>query len=150
MLSALLLVLVAEASSAQPINIEAGKFEMLLVERKAVYTGDVHVIQGDHAISADELIVFFDEDNKITSMEATGSPARLTDQLKQPPLTVSGDRLDYLFLESTIRVSGNSTLARGDDAMKAETIVYNLDEETARAVGDSQNRIRLTLAPKQP
>ena len=55
-LTALLLVLVAEASSAQPINIEAARFEMLLAERKAVYTGDVYAIQGDHAINADKLV----------------------------------------------------------------------------------------------
>ena len=149
-LTALLLVLVAEASSAQQINIEAAQFEMLLAERKAVYTGDVYAIQGDHAINADKLVVFFDEDNKITSMEASGSPAMLTDQLQQPVLTLSGDKLDYLFLESTVRVSGNCILARGEDSMRAESIVYDLDAETARAVGNSQSRIRLTLAPKQP
>ena len=98
MLTALFVVLVAAANSAQPINIEARQFEMLMAERKAVYTGDVHVTQGDYTINADELVVFFDENNQITVMEATGSPATLTDQVRQPSLLITGDELDYLFV----------------------------------------------------
>ena len=148
MLTALFLVLVVQANSAQPINIEALQFEMLLAERKAVYTGDLEVTQGDYTINADELVVFFDEDNKITVMQATGTPATLTDQLRQPPLLITGDELDYLFVESIVRANGNGILKQGEDFVRAETIVYDLDAQTARATGGRNERVRVTLAPK--
>ena len=147
MLTALFVVLVAAANSVQPINIEARQFEMLLAERKAVYTGDVYVTQGNYTINADELVVFFDEDNQITVMEATGSPATLTDRVRQPPLLITGDSLDYFFEESTVRASGNSILKQGEGSVEADIIVYDLDAETARAFGGEGSRVRLTLAP---
>ncbi len=148
MLTALFLVLVGQANSAQPINIEALQFEMLLAERKAVYTGDVAVTQGNYTINADELVVFFDEDNKITVMQATGTPAALTDQIRQPSLLITGDELDYLFVESIVRANGNGILKQGEDFVRAETIVYDLDAQTARATGGRNERVRVTLAPK--
>ena len=140
MLTALFLVLVVQANSAQPINIEALQFEMLLAERKAVYTGDVEVTQGDYTINADELVVFFDEDNKIAVMQATGTPATLADQIRQPPLLITGDELDYLFVESIVRANGNGILKQGEDFVRAETIVYDLDAQTARATGAGNER----------
>ncbi len=147
MLTALFVVSVAAANSAQPINIEARQFEMLMAERKAVYTGAVYVTQGDYTINADELVVFFDENNQITVMEATGSPATLTDQVRQPPLLITGDELDYFFEKSTVRASGNGVLKQGEGSVEAEVIVYDLDAETARAFGGEGSRVRLTLAP---
>ena len=148
MLTALFLVLAVQANSAQPISIEALQFEMLLAERKAVYTGDVEATQGDYTINADELVVFFDEDNKITVMQAAGTPATLADQLRQPPLLITGDELDYLFVESIVRANGNGILKQGEDFVRAETIVYDLDAQTARATGGRNERVRVTLAPK--
>ncbi len=148
MLTALFLVLVVQANSAQPINIEALQFEMLLAERKAVYTGDVEATQGDYTINADELVVFFDEDNKITVMQATGTPAALTDQIRQPSLLIAGDELDYLFVESIVRANGNGILKQGEDFVRAETIVYDLEAQTARAASGRNERVRVTLAPK--
>jgi lipopolysaccharide export system protein LptA len=147
-LTALFLVLVVQANSAQPISIEALQFEMLLAERKAVYTGDVEATQGDYTINADELVVFFDEDNKITVMQATGTPAALTDQITQPSLLITGDELDYLFVESIVRANGNGILKQGEDFVRAETIVYDLDAQSARATGGGDERVRVTLAPK--
>lgn len=147
MLTALFLVCVAQANSAQPISIEARQFEMLLAERKAVYTGNVEATQGDYTISADELVVFFDEDNKITVMEATGTPAALTDQITRPPLSITGDELHYFFVESIVRANGNGMLKQGEAFLRAETIVYDLDAQTARAIGSKNERVRLTLAP---
>ncbi len=147
MLTALFVVLVAAANSAQLINIEARQFEMLMAERKAVYTGAVYVTQGNYTINADELVVFFDENNQITVMEATGSPATLTDQVRQPSLLITGDELDYFFEKSTVRASGNGILKQGEGSVEAEIIVYDLDAETARAFGGAGSRVRLTLAP---
>ena len=87
------------AASAQPINIEAGHFEMLLAEHKAMYTGDVVATQGEREIRADNLTVYLNEDNDVVSMMAEGDPATLSDQAAEPPITLTGAALDYHFEE---------------------------------------------------
>ena len=147
-LPALLLLAAAEAGAAAPINIEADHFEMLLAERKATYTGNVIAVQGDHEIQANQLIVHFNEDNEVTSMIATGDPAKLSDQAAAPPITVTGTNLDYQFEDATVQATGDATLIQGDDRMTAERISYDLDADRAQAFSGDNSRVRLTLQPK--
>lgn len=147
-LPALLLLAAVEAGAATPINIEAGHFEMLLAERKATYTGNVIAVQGDHEIQANKLIVHFNEDNEVTSMIATGNPAKISDQAAAPPVTVTGAHLDYQFEEAIVQATGGATLIQGQDRVTAERISYNLDADRVQAFSGDRSRVRLTLQPK--
>ena len=142
------LLALAGAASAQPINIEAGHFEMLLAEHKAMYTGGVVAVQGEREIRADNLTVYFNEDNDVVSMMAQGDPATLSDQAAEPPITVTGAALDYHFEEERVRVSGGGTLVQGEDRLTAEIIIYDLEAERAEAFSNSGGRVQLTLEPK--
>ncbi len=135
------------AASAQPINIEAGHFEMLLAEHKAMYTGDVVATQGEREIRADNLTVYLNEDNDVVSMMAEGDPATLSDQAAEPPITLTGAALDYHFEEERVRVSGGGTLLQGEDRLTAEIIIYDLEAERAEAFSNSGGRVQLTLEP---
>lgn len=146
--SALLLLAAAEAGAAEPINIEAGHFEMLLAERRATYTGNVIAVQGDYEIQADKLIVHFNEDNEVTAMIATGSPAKLSDQAAAPPITLAGANLDYQTKDATVRATGDAILVQGEDRMTAERINYDLDADRAQAFSGDRSRVRLTLQPE--
>ena len=139
----------AAAAYAQPINIEAGHFEMLLAENKATYTGGVVAVQGDREIRADHLTVYFNEDNDVVSMLAEGDPATLSDQAAEPAITVTGAALDYHFDEQRVRVSGGGALVQGEDRLTAEIIIYDLEAERAEAFSNSGGRVQLTLEPKQ-
>ena len=149
LLAVLILLAFAGAVSAQPINIEAGHFEMLLAEHKAMYTGGVVAIQGDREIRADHLTVYFNEDNDVVSMVAEGDPATLSDRAADPPITVTGAALDYQFDEDRVRVSGGSTLVQGEDRVTAEIIIYDLEAERAQAFSNNGGRVQLTLEPKE-
>ncbi len=138
----------AGAAYAQPINIEAGHFEMLLAENKATYVGGVVAVQGEREIRADHLTVYFDEDNDVVSMLAEGDPATLSDRAAEPPITVTGAALDYHFDEQRVRVSGGGALVQGEDRLTAEIIIYDLEAERAEAFSNSGGRVQLTLEPK--
>ncbi|MDE0064346.1 MAG: lipopolysaccharide transport periplasmic protein LptA [Gammaproteobacteria bacterium] len=147
MSAALLLLAFADAASAQPIEIQADQFEMLLEERMTTYTGNVVATQGSRAITGRELVVRFNEDNEILAMRASGEPARLTDAEEEAPISLAGALLDYDFDESVVRAEGGGVLSRGGDTIAARRIVYDLKAENARAVGDDTHRVTLTLAP---
>lgn len=144
----LLLLPLAAAGADEPIDIEAGHFEMLLAEHRAVYTGNVVAVQGDHEMRADELRVRFNEDNEVISMLATGNPARLSDQTADPPITLTGASLEYQVEQANVRATGDAILIQGKDRVTAETISYDLDEDRAQAFSGKQGRVRLTLQPK--
>lgn len=144
-----LLLAAAAFGASEPINIEAGHFEMLMAEHRAVYTGNVVAVQGDHEIQADKLTVFFNEDNEVVSMLAVGSPAQLSDKAADPPLTLTGASLDYQVDDDSVRVTGDATLVQGEDRVTAESITYDLNDERAEAFSGEQGRVRLTLRPKE-
>ena len=148
MITALLVVAFADAASAQPIEIQADQFEMLLEERTTTYTGNVVATQGSRAITGHELVVRLNEDNEIVSMRAGGEPARLTDAENEAPISLAGASLDYDFDESVVRADGGGVLTRGGDTIAARQIAYDLEAESARAVGDDTHRVTLTLAPR--
>ena len=138
----------AKPTNEQPISIEADHFEMLLAENQATYTGSVVAVQGDYEIQANKLTLFFDEDNEIVSMQADGAPAKLSNNAEDPAITVSGDQMEYIFADSTIRITGNSILTQGEDKVMAEVILYNLDSEHAQAFSTQGGRVKLTLEPR--
>ena len=145
-IAALLLAALAEAAAAQPIEIRADRFEMLIEERTTTYTGNVVATQGSRAITGNELVVRLNENNEIEAMRATGEPARMTDTANGTPISLAGAALDYDFDESVVR-AGRGILTRGGDTVAAQEIVYNLDTESARAAGDESHRVTLRLAP---
>ena len=142
-----LVVAFADAATAQPIEIQADQFEMLLDERKTTYTGNVVATQGGRTITGHELLVRFNEDNEILAMRANGEPARLADAENGTPISLAGATLDYDFDESMVRAESGGVLSRGGDSVSAPKIVYDLDSESARAVGDDTHRVTLRLAP---
>ncbi len=148
MFASLLMIAFADASSAQPIEIQADQFEMLLEERTTTYTGNVVATQGSRSIAGRELVVRLNDDNEIMAMRASGEPARLTDAENGTPVSLTGEALDYDFDESVVRAAGGGILNRGEDTITAQNIAYDLDADRARAVGSDAQRVTLRLAPR--
>ena len=147
MIAALLAIAFADASSTQPIAIQADQFEMLLEERTTTYTGNVVATQGSRSITGNRLVVRLNEDNEIMAMRASGEPARLTDARGDGPISLAGAALDYDFDESVVRAEGDGVLSRDGDTIAAREITYDLEDARARAVGDETHRVTLKLAP---
>ena len=141
------MVAFADAASAQPIEIQADRFEMLLEQRTTTYTGNVVATQGNRTITGNELVVRLDDDNEIMEMHASGGPARLTDSRNGTPVSLAGEALDYDFDRSVVRANGGGILSSGGDTVTARELVYDLNAERARAVGDATQRVTLRLAP---
>ncbi len=139
----------ANAPAESPVNIEAREFEMLLAERRAVYRGGVVAVQGQYRIQADRLVVYFAEDNRILSLLATGTPARVTDEGQEPPLVMTANNLDYQFEQARIRATGNGALSRSEDRLAAEVITYDLNTATAHAESQGERRVLISLIPDE-
>ena len=116
-----------------PIQIEAGKAEILDESRRVVYTSDVDVVQGSARLQSDVLTINFagSETNNnggigggfgdIDNMSATGNVHYVTTDLK-----ARGDTAVYTAATDTVLMTGNVILARGEDIAKGECLTLQI------------------------
>jgi lipopolysaccharide export system protein LptA len=155
-------------NSKQPISIDADKLVYYDKEHKAVYTGNVVVIQGDTKMTCTAMTVFLD--HAPTQGGADHAPAQGADRAAAPaakptpdgqsgpaadagvkrleatgPVTVisktqvaTGDNGSYDKTEGKVYLIGHVTLSDGQNVTKGDKLTYDL--KTAEATVDTSGK----------
>jgi lipopolysaccharide export system protein LptA len=121
----------------EPVKIRAEALEVREKEKKATFSGDVHVVQGDTEMRSKLLIVFYEEesgprtvkaadpgpggDKQIRRIEAKGSVV-----VTQKDQTATGDVANFNMRENTVMLSGNVVVTRGADVLRGQRLVVDL------------------------
>lgn len=110
-----------------PIAITADAMEVEQESQRALFLGAVDVEQGDLRLKADELIVYYrdreaQEENAIYRIEVTGNVT-----FAAPNETAKGDIGVYDVDVGTITLSGNVVLTSGDNVIRGNEAVMNLE-----------------------
>lgn len=148
-------------NSKDPISIDANKLEWFDADQKAVYTGDVVVIQGDSSLKAATLTIFLNKDEKNAAPQQASSagPAQGNSQIRRMeaagPVTViqkdqvgTGDRGVYDKVDNKVLLLGNVTLSQGGNITTGEKLIYDLDTKQAVVEsGGAQQRVRGLFIP---
>jgi lipopolysaccharide export system protein LptA len=136
-------------NSKEPISIDAQKLVYFDKEQKAIYTGDVVVIQGDTKLTCAILTIFLSKDPApaaadpstakpaAAAADAPGAPAAGSSQVKhmeaQGPVTVvsktqvaTGDRATYDKGDNKVWMFGHVTLSDGSNVTKGDKLTYDL------------------------
>lgn len=142
--------------SDEPITIEANRAERDNRERVMVYEGDVIIEQGTLRIIGERVVVHFDEDDETTKMIATGTPAHI----RQLPEGADSYReawaneVEYRIDEQQVVLTGQARYEEGGDQVRAQRLVYDVQNSSFRAFGDSDDassgdeasgRVRITI-----
>jgi lipopolysaccharide export system protein LptA len=159
-------------NSKEPISIDADKLVYYDKEHKAVYTGNVVVIQGDTKMTCTTMTVFLDH---APTQGADHAPAQgqgakqATDSQSGPtadsgvkrleatgPVTVisktqvaTGDNGTYDKAEDKVWLTGHVTLSDGQNVTKGDRLTYDL--KTAEATVDTSaksSRVHGQFVPK--
>jgi len=141
------------SNSKEPINIAADKLDYFDKEQKAVYSGNVVVVQGDTRLNASVLTILFD--SKAGGVKKPGQDAA-NSQLKwmkgDGPITIVnkdqvgvGDSLIYDKAKNKFSLSGNVSLSQGENITKGDDLVYDL--QTGQAVVSSRGRVKSRIVP---
>jgi len=159
-------------NSKQPISIDADKLVYFDKEHKAIYTGNVVVIQGDTKMTCTTMTVFLDH---APAQGADHAPAQgqgakqTTDSQSGPtadsgvkrleatgPVTVisktqvaTGDNGAYDKAEDKVWLTGHVTLSDGQNVTKGDKLTYDL--KTAEATVDTNaksSRVHGQFVPK--
>ncbi len=145
-------------SSKEPVSIDADKLVYYDKERKAVYSGNVVVIQGDTKMTCSIMTVFLDH----SAAPATGGPAAnapapagagdgpsANSGIKHleatGPVTVisktqvaTGDNASYDKAENKVLLIGHVTLSDGQNVTKGDKLTYDL--KTSQATIDTGSK----------
>lgn len=140
--------------SSLPLDIEADHSELFNPENRAVWTGNVNVVQGDSSIRADRIEVFFDGEStgagptgnlgNIERIVATGNVFYTT-----PEQRARGDRGVYLLESETVTLTGDVVITQGEDVFTATRFVTDLvtGNSSFGEAGDGE-RVRMVIHPR--
>jgi lipopolysaccharide export system protein LptA len=158
-------------SSKEPISIDADKLVYYDKEHKAVYSGNVVVIQGDTKMTCSAMSVFLDhapaagaaaspakEATPPTNGQAGGSPADAGVKHLDAagPVTVvsktqvaTGDSGSYDKVEGKVRLIGHVTLSDGQNVTKGDKLTYDLKSGQATVDTSAKSgRVHGQFVPK--
>ncbi len=143
------------SSSHEPINISADKLDYFDKAQKAIYTGNVVVIQGDTRLKATVLTIYFDSkqgDAKAPSGPALGSNSGVRRMEGKGPVVITnkdqvgaGDSLIYDKARNKFTLVGNVALSQGENVTRGDKMDYDLS--TGQAVVTSKGRVHSLIIP---
>jgi lipopolysaccharide export system protein LptA len=157
-------------SSKEPISIDADKLVYYDKEHKAIYSGNVVVIQGDTKMTCSAMSVFLDHapatgaapPPKEAATQSTngqsGSPADAGVKHLDAagPVTVvsktqvaTGDNGSYDKVEGKVRLIGHVTLSDGQNVTKGDKLTYDLKSGQATVDTSAKSgRVHGQFVPK--
>ncbi|HMG80851.1 MAG TPA: LptA/OstA family protein [Xanthobacteraceae bacterium] len=160
----------------QPVQIEATSLEVRDKDKKATFSGDVQVVQGDTTMKCQKLVVFYGQEvgiaqggapapdakpaaagpagpkgaQNIRRIEARGGVTVITkDQ------NASGDLGVYDLAAKTITLTGNVVVSQGQNVIHGERVVVDTVTGNARVESNNQgggatpSRVRALIQPSQ-
>jgi lipopolysaccharide export system protein LptA len=150
-------------SSKEPISIDADKLVYYDKEKKAVYSGNVVVIQGDTKMTCSVMTVLLDRaptQGAPRSTTAQSGPTAADSGVKHldatGPVTVisktqvaTGDSGSYDKAEDKVRLIGHVTLSDGQNVTKGDKLTYDL--KSGQAIVDTSaksGRVHGQFIPK--
>ena len=149
-------------SSKEPISIEADKLVYFDKEKKAVYSGNVVVVQGDTKMTCSTMTVFLEHSPEPASRgsvsQETGAPqgSGLTRLEAIGPVTVisknqvaTGDNAVYDKIENKVQLIGHVTLSDGQNTTKGDKLTYDLktSQATIDTSGSKSGRVHGQFLP---
>jgi lipopolysaccharide export system protein LptA len=160
-------------NSKEPISIDANKLVYFDKEQKAIYTGNVVVIQGDSKMTCSMLTIFLSKDATADPNAAKAEPPKPepakgdaeatpassgNSQVKHMdavgPVTIvsktqvaTGDRASYDKPVNTVWLFGHVTLSDGSNVTKGDKLTYDLTTGQAVVEVDPGQRVHGQFIP---
>lgn len=151
------------ANSKQPVSIEADKLVYFDKEQKAIYTGNVVVIQGDSKMTCSVLTIYMEK----AGAPADAAPAADAAKAKAGdssshvkhldaagPVTVisktqvaTGDRGSYDKAQNKVWLIGNVTLSDSGNVTKGDKLTYDLTTGEATIDTGAAGRVKGLFIP---
>ena len=145
----------AESNSSAPIHIEADRMISQEQKNSVGFIGNVDAKQGDITIRADEMTVYYTEDNGRKKGHGRSSEVKKLICKKHVEITEgdwlgTGNRMDYFAKDRKVILSGNAKAWQGQNMVSGKTIIYYLDEKRSIVEQDKKKsgRVKAVIHPE--
>jgi lipopolysaccharide export system protein LptA len=138
------------SNSKEPIKIDSNKLEVFDKENRAVYSGDVVLVQGQTTLRSSSMTVFYvtakNSDGTASSAPAGQNSIRKID-FAGPVSILSGTQsatakfMTYDAQNETVTMTGSVVIADCDNVQRGERAVYDI--RTGRATVDAAGKGRV-------
>lgn len=155
LVAGLLCSLIAGTASAlpedhrQPINIQADRAtqQTFADGERTEYFGSVVMTQGSLLVNADHLVIH-SVDRKVTTIHATGTPAKFQQQSTpgQAPVVAHANRIDYQLATEIVVLIDNAHIDQPDASFSGNRIEYHVGSEEVVA----EDRVNMIFTPASP
>jgi lipopolysaccharide export system protein LptA len=151
------------AGSKQPVSIEADKLVYFDKEQKAIYTGNVVVIQGDSRMTCSGLTIYMERSaapgdaapaGDAAKTGAGGSSSHVKHLEAAGPVTVisktqvaTGDHGSYDKAQNKVWLIGNVTLSDSGNVTKGDKLTYDLTTGEATVDTGAAGRVKGLFIP---
>lgn len=133
----------------QPISLEADRATFNEKTGVTTYTGNVIIQQGTFRLTANAITANLNNQRKIQSISAQGSPARFQQQLdaKNGMARGEGQRIQYNAETGIVTLSGKAFLEQNGATFRGETLTYSMNKGDIEATGGQKGRIKIVIPP---
>jgi lipopolysaccharide export system protein LptA len=120
-----------KADPTLPVEVTSESLNVNQEDGSAEFLGNVIVIQGEMRLTAERVLVIYNQDRSaIDRLEATENVV-----LVSPPDAAEGDRAEYTIDTGVIRMNGNVLLTQGPSVISGDQMIANLTSGTATMSG---------------
>lgn len=148
-------------NSDKPVQIKAQTFEVRDKENVAVFTGNVHVVQGDTTIRCKSLIVSYlsgssppgaaraaqpgpGANSQISKLEARGGVVVI-----QKDQTATGENGVYDMRTKVVTLTGNVVVSQGGNVMRGDRMVVDLNSGVSRIESGKSRPVEMLIEQSQ-
>ena len=144
----------------KPVQIKAQTFEVRDKDRRATFSGNVHVVQGDTTIRCKSLIVTYVQDaaeggvraaqpgpggkSQISMLEALGGVI-----VTQKDQTATGDKGIFDLRTNTVTLIGNVVVSQGQNVMRGDRLVVDLNTGVSRVESGKSRGVEMLIDQSQ-
>ena len=139
--------------SSQPIEITADTLDVAQTDQTAIFSGNVVAIQGELRLGSDNLRVYYRggdartaAQGAISKLDAIGAVA-----VSSPRETATSEWAVYDVDTGQITLGGKVVLTRGENVLRGEQLVIDLESGQSRIVGaqGANGRVRGLFVPNK-
>ena len=139
--------------SSEPIRIEADRMVSQEQENSVVFIGNVDASQGQVTIRADEMTVYYSQNNKSQTKTQSSKVKKLickgNVEVTQDDWLGTGRRMDYFAKDRKVILSGDAKAWQGQNMVSGKTITYYLDDKRSIVEQDTSKpgRVKAVIHP---
>ena len=165
--------MMSDQKKDQPVQIEAATLEVRDKDKKAVFSGNVSVVQGDTTMKCARLVVSYGQEIGIAGKDKQASTAPVTTSKPAPGMpqgaqniqkieaqggvtvitkdqNARGDEAIYDLRTKQIILSGHVTISQGPNVINGERVVVDTATGNARVESAASNGAPGTGGPRPP